>query len=99
MTVLEQRRRTERKSQWKTLYNLSPEQYAEIKLRQRGVCPGCGKSLDDPDVRPTVDHVHDNTKRVRGITCNHCNLAIGHAYENPEVLRALAFYLEVMGHV
>jgi hypothetical protein len=97
MTLLERRRRTEQKSQWKTLYNLSPEQRAEIRLRQRGVCPGCGKSLDE--VKETIDHVHDNTKRVRGILCNHCNLVIGHAYENPEVLRSLAFYLEVMGHV
>ncbi len=94
MISLERRKRIDRKSQWKTLYNLSPEQHAELKLRQRGVCPGCGKSLDDPDVKETVDHVHDNTQRVRGLLCNHCNLAIGHARDNPEILRALADYVE-----
>ena len=78
-------------------YELTPERYAELKIRQRGVCPGCGKSLDE--VKPTVDHMHDESKHVRGILCNHCNLCIGHAYENPEVLRQLASYLEAQGHV
>jgi len=41
-----------------------------------------------------VDHVHDNTKRVRGVLCNSCNLTIGHARENPEILRSLADYIE-----
>jgi len=45
-------------------------------------------------VKETVDHVHDNTQRVRGLLCNHCNLAIGHARDNPEILRALADYVE-----
>jgi len=94
MLDLQRRKSIENKSQLKLLYNTTPEHVAELKLRQRGVCPGCGRSLDDPDVRPTIDHVHDRTKRVRGILCNHCNLVIGHAYENPEILRALANYVE-----
>lgn len=94
MVSLQRRRSTEKKSSLKLLYNTTPEHVAELKLRQRGVCPGCFRSLDDPDVRPTVDHVHDNTKRVRGVLCNSCNLTIGHARENPEILRSLADYIE-----
>jgi DNA-directed RNA polymerase subunit RPC12/RpoP len=78
----------------KRLYGITPERYEALKFAQRGVCAGCGKSLDDPDVQPTLDHKHDETKKVRGILCKHCNLVIGHAYENPEVLRTLADYVE-----
>jgi Recombination endonuclease VII len=93
---LERRRMIERKANLKR-YGLTPERFAEMKLRQRGVCR-CGKSLDDPGIKPCVDHIHGTTV-VRGILCNNCNLVIGHAFENPEVLRALAEYLELMGHV
>lgn len=40
-----------------------------------------------------LDHAH-NSKRFRGWLCRHCNTAIGHAKDNPNVLRALAKYLE-----
>ena len=98
MISRERRKRIVQKAFLKKEYALTPEQVEEMKLRQRGVCPPCGKSFDDPDVKMTIDHIHDRTKRVRGLLCNHCNLAIGHAYENPEVLRNLAEYLENNGH-
>ncbi len=97
LTPTERRKNTFFKSNLKNQYSLTLERYDEFKIRQRGVCPGCGKSLDE--VKPTVDHVHDETKRVRGILCNSCNLTIGHAHENPEVLRALAEYLDANGHI
>ena len=40
-----------------------------------------------------VDHCH-KTKQVRGILCNHCNLMIGHARDNPETLISAVAYLE-----
>ena len=90
--------RAERKSKqarkrWlKHEYDLTPERFEDMKLRQRGVCPGCGKELS-PENRPVPDHIA-GTKIVRGVLCNHCNLTIGHAFDNPEVLRNLATYLE-----
>ena len=73
----EQRRRN-----LKHKYNLTPEQYNEILLRQNGVCAIC--SLPDgilnaktgkPGHLP-VDHNH-KTGQVRGLLCFTCNSAIG----------------------
>ena len=43
--------------------------------------------------QPRVDHCH-KTGRVRGILCDHCNMVLGNVHDNPELLRALARYLE-----
>jgi len=38
-----------------------------------------------------VDHVH-GTKTIRGLLCPKCNFAIGHAHDDPAVLRNLSAY-------
>jgi hypothetical protein len=98
MSDLLRRRNIERRAHLKT-YGLTPELFEEYKLRQRGVCAICGNSLEDPAVKAVPDHIHDATRKVRGILCNHCNLMIGHAFENPAILRSGAEYLEAHGHV
>jgi hypothetical protein len=40
-----------------------------------------------------VDHNH-KTGTFRGILCGHCNSVIGHAQDDPKLLRKLARYLE-----
>jgi hypothetical protein len=42
--------------------------------------------------RLVPDHCH-TSKKYRGWLCNHCNLILGHAKDNPEVLLAAAEYL------
>lgn len=51
-------------------------------------CEVCSK-----DCVTRYDHDH-TTGRFRGWLCNGCNLALGNAYDNPEILRKLADYLE-----
>jgi hypothetical protein len=51
-------------------------------------CPICGRGG-----RICFDHSHA-TKRFRGWLCNSCNLILGHAKDDPELLRNLASYLE-----
>lgn len=51
-------------------------------------CSVCGTAE-----RLVVDHCHA-TERLRGTLCSHCNLALGHAFDDPSRLRALAAYLE-----
>ena len=58
-----------------------------------GFCDCCG--ISEPGGRDEwcVDH-DEKLKKFRGILCNACNSAIGHALDNPERLRAAAVYLE-----
>jgi hypothetical protein len=39
-----------------------------------------------------IDHDHQ-TGKIRGILCRHCNLALGHAKDDPKILQALIDYL------
>jgi len=57
-----------------------------------GSCQICGKDCHVND-RLILDHEH-STNLARGFLCHHCNLIIGHAYDNPEILRAAVQYLE-----
>lgn len=50
--------------------------------------PGCGRTG-----KIHFDHCH-KTNRARGWLCFNCNAALGHVADKPEVLRALAAYLE-----
>jgi hypothetical protein len=55
--------------------------------QQRGLCTLCG----EVPKKASVDHDH-KTRTVRAILCNHYNLAIGHARENPELREKMAAY-------
>lgn len=69
----------------------------ELMLKdQKGHCAICKEKLDE-NKRLDIDHDH-NTGEVRGLLCMHCNLLIGHARDNPEILRQAAKYLDKGGH-
>lgn len=58
-----------------------------------GFCDSCG--ISEPGGRDEWCLDHDEKfKKFRGILCNGCNSAIGHASDNPERLKAAAVYLE-----
>lgn len=81
--------RTSREYYDKRNYGLSPEESRE--LRSRGRCDACGTL--EGDAVMVIDHDHA-TLKVRGLLCRHCNLVLGHAKDNPQLLRMLADYLE-----
>lgn len=72
-------------------YGLTEERFNEMLSEQAHKCLGCALPLTRHTAR--IDHDHA-TGRVRGLLCNPCNWALGHAKDNPTVLRALAAYLE-----
>ena len=76
----------------KSIYGLEAHDYAEILTRQQGVCAICGKS-NSGKRDWHVDHDHVSGK-VRGVLCNPCNLMLGLAKDNPDVLRKAASYLD-----
>lgn len=72
-----------------TKYGLSVEEFEAMRSRQNGRCLICGTASEDL----VVDHDHE-TGKVRGLVDGRCNLMIGQALDNPDVLRAAAEYLE-----
>lgn len=75
-------------------YGITLEEYDALLAKQGGVCAICKCS---PDVQHhkvlAVDHCHDS-KKVRGLLCDRCNLGIGGLKDNPELLQAAITYLE-----
>lgn len=51
-------------------------------------CEVCGR-----EVVLSLDHNH-TTGELRGWLCGGCNVALGYARENPEILRKIADYIE-----
>lgn len=72
-------------------YNLSLDEYNSTLKEQDGLCALCFGPPDDE--RLYVDHCHV-TGRVRGLLCRRCNLTLGFARDDPELLRRMAIYVE-----
>ena len=79
-------------------YGMSIEQYITLLEKQNGVCAGCnappktgGRAGSNRAL--SVDHDHA-TGDIRGLLCQGCNAALGLAKNSPDLLRALAAYLE-----
>lgn len=79
-------------------YGLTPETYKALREKQMGLCAAClaptkergsGRSKDTEH----IDHDHV-TGEVRGLLCVRCNVALGMARDDPQVLRCLLNYLE-----
>jgi hypothetical protein len=83
-----------KKADLKRHYGLTQEQWNKLFTDQGSKCAACRST--DPKVKTgkwSTDHCH-TTGKVRGILCNGCNTALGHAEDKPATLRALASYLE-----
>lgn len=72
----------------KSRYGVGAEQVAGMMEAQGHACAICSRS----PFKPVVDHCHRNGT-VRGLLCHNCNLALGHARDNPDILVAAANYL------
>ena len=78
------------KSQYSDYYPSTLKRQEMIAGRPRpSVCEICGRSG-----RITFDHCH-NTGAFRGWICFNCNVLLGHANDDPELLERLAAYLRI----
>ena len=76
------------------LYGIWPALLAEKLREQDWECAICHRDFRMMSQRQRhIDHDH-LTGKVGGILCSNCNLVLGLAYDNPEVLRLAADYLE-----
>jgi Recombination endonuclease VII len=71
-------------------HGLTDHLFEEMLARQHGVCGICSGGSADTLV---IDHCH-KTKRVRGLLCNTCNLAIAYFKDNVEFLQKAIDYLK-----
>lgn len=77
---------------------MSTNAYESMTLAQNNKCIICNKSPEEAagyrqKKRLSVDHDH-TTGIVRGLLCNNCNLMVGYAQDDPEILRKAIAYLE-----
>ena len=77
-------------------YGITPDEWDALFFQQGNLCAACGASSSGSKFGWQTDHNH-RTGCIRGILCHACNVTAGLAKDNPEVLRALAAYLE--GHL
>lgn len=75
-------------------YGLSKTQWDELFSLQGNCCAVCGRSDSGSKYGWTTDHCH-LTKRVRGILCHGCNLALGGFRDSIPALKSAIQYLEV----
>jgi formate dehydrogenase maturation protein FdhE len=81
----------ERVAQMKGRYGITPEEYDALLLGQDNVCAVCGRPPTNGKYL-YVDHNHD-TKEIRGLLCNNCNLMLGHAGDSRTTLQSAIIYL------
>lgn len=71
-------RAAHRRATLKIRFGITPEQYDQMFLFQKGLCGICG----EPSLRRlAVDHDH-STGKIRGLLCTGCNLGIGNFKED-----------------
>lgn len=74
-------------------YGITHEQYKRLEQEQQGRCAIC-RTGNEPLV---IDHDHE-TGTVRGLLCQRCNLLVGHANDDVEVLENAKRYIQ-RGHL
>lgn len=94
--------KNEKAVQLKYRFNLTVEQYEELKSRCNNLCEICGKpetlmrkrrsGLNEPAAL-AVDHCHA-TGAVRGLLCQRCNSGLGLFNEDVDALHRAIAYLE-----
>jgi hypothetical protein len=88
-------REHERNKELKKIFGIDFADYQRMLVEQNGVCAICEKpesKTSNGTLRTlSVDHDH-KTGTIRGLLCANCNLALGYACDNPEILiKAIAY--------
>ena len=79
-----------RNAHLKKFYGLDIHEYSKILTCQKGGCAICSKPPGKRSL--AVDHCHQ-TKAVRGLLCQSCNIAIGLFKDDPDLLKRAIHYL------
>jgi hypothetical protein len=89
-----------RRSALQIKYGITVEQYDQMLADQRGLCALCEKPPKEGGTGPAgvlhVDHDHA-TGRVRALLCVDCNSGLGRFFDDPDLMRRAADYVEYFG--
>lgn len=92
-TWAENNRRQRKHNVLKSTYNITIDDFEKMLEEQDYKCYCCSIEHSELKNGLYVDHCH-NTNKVRGLLCSTCNLAIGYAKDNVEILTNMIKYLE-----
>lgn len=94
-TATSEGKRSVRNTKLKQQYGITLEEYEKLLESQGGKCAICPTVLDSSQSTtiPHVDHVHNQTGRIRGLLCLRCNLGLGSFRDNPQLLKRAVDYL------
>jgi hypothetical protein len=85
--------RSKKSTALKARYGITIDEYEERIAQQGGGCAICGSETAGNGNRNLhVDHCH-KTGEVRGVLCHSCNVILGLAKDQPEILQRAALYL------
>lgn len=78
-------------------YGITLSDFDKMYADQGGACAICAVPIahtsEDRHMSSAVDHCH-TTLKVRGLLCFHCNVGLGKFFDNPELMRRAAAYIE-----
>lgn len=72
-------------------YGLTKQQFEQMITDSKGICNICKSIFKKKE--PYVDHCHD-TKKVRGLLCNDCNVGLSRFKDNETFLLNAVKYLK-----
>ncbi len=84
-------KRCNHRANLKGRFGLTVEQFEALWARCDGLCGVCHRP-ESRDRRLSLDHDHA-TGELRGFVCSRCNLLLGNAADDPELLEQAAIYL------
>ena len=82
----------DRKKKLRTKYNMTIEQYDSVLKEQNNCCKICSTHESEFNKRLAVDHCH-TTGKIRGLLCMACNILLGKAKDNINILNNAINYL------
>lgn len=80
-------------------HGITLDEYKQLLKIQHGRCAICGRSPGEvgngrrTSINLAVDHSHGENI-IRGLLCTNCNLGIGSFFDNSEIVRKAAEYLD-----
>lgn len=90
--LTEQGKRHTKNRAFKYKYGITIDEYEKLLLKQNNECAICFRQFNER-IRPDVDH-HHGSKKVRGILCHTCNLALGYLKEDEDIIWNILEYLK-----